>query len=574
MSTEETLRSANADGTLLSAISKTPYDEREAVAETLSSLHNSGSIDFLRACNSSQLSALSDQSLYRFQSVFGSIMPRINCSPHDAIIIAGIVLDRVGNNNLSGNVIDALRGWFQHSPQRAGLGLELIQSDITAYSHAVKPVLLAGARHDVQKYAAVALHLARQPALKCRLDAVASLGTMELAKHEYLHVDAVNCFTEMIEAPASEFDEATAVRAALRLLKSIGEKNASLIEPLLLKVCDNPNPNTLHEIVLGINSGKCLYTDKMVDATFSAIGSAVQYRADTVDLIDALLYEWDVEGDRGRVLALIANMFDRDDDAISMSRLDAFSHRIRSATNGVLGWYVVSMLLTGIPRVCSTANELLLPNDDVEDLVIDLSDLLLDGPKILFLCRKIIGYCLSNRSGSAALLLSCMRAAPDDVSMKIERTVFDYFLVNYPVAIDWFEEQVSTEDPAQPMVTRLSSDLRKYRGGVRERGICKAFWPSERQRRLQDYRQMDMWREIHRDAYERSIASYIAQKSTVLYGTGSIIYLYIGDESTPRRQVSSFASHRHEMEIPRLEVLDPVGLNHAIRRFRSEEPSS
>ena len=265
-------------------------------------------------------------------------------------------------------------------------------------------------------------------------------------------------------------------------------------------------------------------------------------------------------------------MLDRDDDAISIRRLDAFSHRIRSAKNGILGWYVASMLLTGKPRVCRAAHELLLLNEDAEDLDLDLSDLSLDGHKILFLCRKIIGYCLSNRSGSAALLLSCMRAIPDDFSMKIERTVFDYFLINYPVAIDWFEEQVSTEDPAQPMVTRLSNDLRTYLRGIQECGTCKAFWPSERQRRLQDYRQMDMWRTIQRDAYERSIASYIAQKSTVLYGTGSIYYLYIGDESTPRRQVSSFASHRQEMEVPRLEVLDPVGLDYAIGRFQIRSP--
>ena len=574
MSTEQVLLSANADGTLLSAISKTPHAEREAVAETLSALHNSRSVDFLRACRSSQLGALSDQSVYGFLSVFCSTMPRIDCSHHDAIGIAGIVSERAGNNIISGDVIDALRDWFQHTPQRADRGLELIQSDINAYYHAVKPVLLAGARHDVRKYAAVALYLARQPALKCRLDAVTSLGAMELAQHEDLHVDAVTCFAKILETPVSEFDEPTAIRAALSLLKCLGKKGASLVEPLLLKVCNSPSPNTLHHILLGFNSRKCLYTEKMVDATFSAIGSAAQYNADTIDLIDALLYQWDVEGDQARVLALIVNMLDRDDDAISIRRLDAFSHRIRSAKNGVLGWYVASMLLTGKPRVCRAANELLLLNEDAEDLDLDLSDLSLDGHKILFLCRKIIGYCLSNRSGSAALLLSCMRAIPDDFSMKIERTVFDYFLINYPVAIDWFEEQVSTEDPAQPMVTRLSNDLRTYLRGIQECGTCKAFWPSERQRRLQDYRQMDMWRTIQRDAYERSIASYIAQKSTVLYGTGSIYYLYIGDESTPRRQVSSFASHRQEMEVPGLEVLDPVGLDYAIGRFQSEAPSS
>ena len=124
------------------------------------------------------------------------------------------------------------------------------------------------------------------------------------------------------------------------------------------------------------------------------------------------------------------------------------------------------------------------------------------------------------------------------------------------------------------MVTRLSDKLRKYLNGTQELGVCQAFRPSERQRRLQYHREMNMWQKIQRQAYEGSISSYIAQESTVLYGTGSIYYLYTGDDSSPRRQVSTFGSYKQEMEIPRLEVLDPVGLDHTIRRFRSEAPPS
>ena len=252
MITERNLLSANADGTLLSAISKTAYDERDAIAETLSALHNSRSIDFLNACRSNQLGALSDQSLYRFLSVFCSTIQRINCSHHDAIVITGIVSERAGNNIISSDVTDALRAWFQHTPQRANRGLELIQSDINAYYHAVKPVLLAGANHDVRKYATAALFLARQPSLKCRLDAVTSLGAMELAQHEDLYVDAVKCFAEIIETPVSELDQATVIRAGFNLLKCLGKNGASLVEPLLLKVCNSPSPNTLPPDRLGI----------------------------------------------------------------------------------------------------------------------------------------------------------------------------------------------------------------------------------------------------------------------------------------------------------------------------------
>ena len=576
MSIEEVVLSANADGTLLSAIDKTPNDEHEALAETLSTLHNSGNLDFLKSCTSDRFTALSGTSLYRFQRVFCNTLPKIDCSAKKAVITTRLISERAEDGITYGSAYDALREWFQQTPQRADSGLKLIQSDMRLYSHAVRSVLLAGARHDVRKYASVALSLARQLESGRRMDAIIALGVMELQQHEDLLVEAIRCLDDAIERPVSDDDVTVAIRASIGLLQRLGSERAGLVEPLLLKACRSPNQSALHEIVLSVSSHRCLYTEKMIDASFSAIESAVQYRSDTIDLIDILLYKWDIEGDRKRVLALLIKILgreDSDDSTVSVARMDAFGHRIREAGN-LLGWYVVSMLLTGEYRACRAAYELL-PSDDAPDgLDIDLLQFALDGRAILFLCRKLIGYCLTNRLCSSALLLSCMRAVSEDVSPELEKTVFDYFLVNYPVSMDWFEDRVSVDDPARSAVTRLSKNLSRYLKEIQESGVCEVFCPSERQRTLQYHRQMDMWRTIQREAYERSIASYIAAKSQVLYGSGSVYYLYTGDDSSPRRQVSSFISHRHQMEIPRLEVLDPVSLDYTIRRFQSETPPS
>ncbi len=574
MSIEDKLLSAQADGTLLSVAAEAPYEETDVIAETLSTLNNSGHIDFLSACKSDQLNGLSGTSLHGLQEVFCRALPKVDCTAMDAVATAGAILDRAENALTASRVSDALREWFQRTPQRVQSGLELIQSDMRVYSLAVRPVLIAGAQHDMRKYANAALCVARQPVIASRLDAITALGTMDLRQHHDLVLEVVKCLEEAIERPSSDHDGPVAIRAAIGILQHLGAESRHLIEPVLLKGCRSPTQSALHEIVLGVHSNKCLYTQRMIDASFSAIASAVQYRRDTIDLIDSLLYEWDIRGDRTRVLALLVKLFRRDDESVTVDRLDAFGHRLRNESADLLGWYVVSMLKTGEIPVCLAASELLPHDEAPKGLDIDLSDYCQDGNEVLFLCRKIIGYCLANRRCAAALLISCMRAVPDDLSPELETTVFDYFLVNYPSSIDWFEKSVSSKDRARPIVTRLSGKLRKYLSGTQELGVCEAFRPSERQIGLQHHRQIDMWRTIQRQAYERSIASYLAQESTVLYGTGSIYYLYTGDDSSPRRQVSKFGSYKQEMEIPRLEVLDPVGLDHAIRRFRSETPPS
>ncbi|MDE0221323.1 MAG: hypothetical protein OXJ90_18795 [Spirochaetaceae bacterium] len=574
MSIEHKVLSAHANGTLLSVVAETPYEETGVLAETLSTLSNSGRIAFLNACKSDQLNGLSGTSLYGFQRVFCMTLPRVECSAKAAVVTAGLILDRAEDALTASRVSDALREWFQRTRQRAQSGLELIQSDMRMYSRALRPVLVAGAQHDVRKYASAALSVARQPMTEGRLDAIAALGLMDLRQHTDLVLEVVRCLEEAIERPVSDHDAPVAIRAAIGTLQHLGAESCHLIEPVLLKGCRSPTQNALHEIVLGVYSHKCVYTSRMIDASFSAIASAVQHRRDTIDLIDSLLYEWDIRGDRKRVLALVVKLFGHDDESLNVERLDAFGHRLRSGSADLLGWYVVSMLMTGEKPVCLAASQLLPQDEAPKGLDIDLADFSQDGNRILFLCRKIIGYCLANKWGAAALLMSCMRAVPDDLSPELERTVFDYFLINYPSSIDWFEKNVSSTDRARSMVTRLSDKLRKYLSGIQEAGFCEAFRPSERQLGLQHHRETNMWQTIQRQAYERSIASVLAQESTVLYGTGSIYYLYTGDDSSPHRQVSTFGSYKQEMEIPRLEVLDPVGLDHALRRFRSEVPLS
>lgn len=173
------------------------------------------------------------------------------------------------------------------------------------------------------------------------------------------------------------------------------------------------------------------------------------------------------------------------------------------------------------------------------------------------------------------MLMSCMRAVSGDLRGELEKTVFKYFLINYPNAIESFRNQISSpSDPARPSVERLSQEIGTYLKRLGQHGLCDAFRPSERERQLQHYRLSDTMDKIQREAFKRSIISKIAHRSLVLYGTGSINYVEVGDESQPRRQVSSFSSVTQAYEIPRLNVLDPVRLDFAIRSLRTEPPPS
>ena len=310
----------------------------------------------------------------------------------------------------------------------------------------------------------------------------------------------------------------------------------------------------------------------MIDATFEALQHTDKHDVHTSKTIDWILYQWDLDADRQRVLEFLVNLFTQGDDALDLETLSDFRHQLHDQPGDVLGWYIVSLLLTGDHALC-TAAECLLPYKKIRDaLDIDLGPFSLTPSRILYLARKILGYCLLNKESAAALLLSCLRAVPERNRTELEALVLNHFLMNYLTVIDWFESAISDDDRAKQSVDRLSSQLRVYVAELEQHGICPAFRPSERERQLQGYRQADFQRDVHKKAEQGSLLSALAHKATLLYGTSGIIYVHRDAASEPVRQEISMGTFGHFLEFPRLEAIDPVGLQYNIRLFRSEEP--
>ena len=279
-----------------------------------------------------------------------------------------------------------------------------------------------------------------------------------------------------------------------------------------------------------------------------------------------------MDGDRQRILQFLINLFGHPDGAIEFDALRNFRHQLGNGHGAVLGWYIVSLLLTGIPKLCLAAQQLLPYNKTHEGLDIDLSPFSLKSPWVLYLSRKILGYCIVYKESASALLLSCLRAVSDADRVELENLVRDYFLMNYLTAIDWFEAALTSNDPAQQSIQRLSQSINSYINELEQIGTCSAFRPSERDRQLESYRLGDFARGIQKKAEEGSTLLSLVHKATLLYGTASIAYIYRSDHNGPDRQEMPLKTFQHAAEIPRMEVIDPVGLNFAIYKFRLEPP--
>ena len=572
MITHEAILAAASTESLLSTIASVPYDNTDQLADVLAELHNDGRLDVLKVFRSDEQLASADPTFFRLQHVFCLTLPRMRCSVAEAAATCEVLFDKAGDDLAAGQVYDALRDWLQLSRPRADEGLTLVQHDLDNQTGITRHVLVAGAAHDPKKYAEEALDLSHQPQFHIRQDALFALGRMALEDDGSILVRVTERLDQVIESPRSDRDAAIAIGAALQLLDRFGERLARVVEPLLVRACNNPAPITRHAIAVGLRSGHDSYTEAMIDASFSAIQHVDGDAPGTIAVIDSILYQWDLDGDRTRVLRFLRHILSNGDNATDLEALDSFQHRLTNGPGGLLGWYVISLLLTGDPRLSRAACGLLPHNDAPAGLDVDLTQFALDSAWVLFLARKILGYCLANRAGASALLLSCLRAASGETRADLERLVLSNFLINYPGAIEWFEAAVSPNDPAEISVKRLSSSLASYLAELQRTDFCAAFRPSARERQLQAYRQADLARNIWKEAEKRSVLYQLVHRSVLLYGSGSVYYVHTDKDSNPQRKEMSLSSHHQTIEIPRLEVLDPVGLQYAIVHFRLEAP--
>ena len=572
MSTREAIRAAYGAGTFFETTAATPHAQFDSVAEILSELHNDGEINVLTACATPGLDALSRHSFFCFQQIFCRTLPKIHCSTDDAIAACGRMFDRAGADAAAGFIYDALVQWFQESPARVDGGLALIRQEMGISSDVVRSVLLAGATHNAAKATTDALDLSNREDPTIRLPAIWALARVLTADDERLRLLVLRRFTEVVSVPLSERDTAAALDSALHLYRRVGASIADPIAVLLTKACTSSTEILRQTLAYGLSVGLDVYSDTMIDTILPALQKTQGCETHTIQMLDSVLYQWDLDGDRERVLAFLINLLGQEDATFDLEALQSFQQRLSNGPGGLLGWYVVSLLLTGSHRRCEAAVRLLPHKEARAGLDVDLSSFSLSASWVLFLARRILGYCLFKKASATALLLSCLRVVPEQHRQELEDLVLDHFLMNYLGALDSFEATIPADDPAKESIDRLSLRLRAYLAELDRSGPCAAFKPTERERQLQGYRLHDFGRDVQKEAEEKSVLLQLVSKATLLYGTASVVYVHTDAGSEPARQELPLSTFSHAVEWPRLHRLDPVGLQRDIVQFRSESP--
>jgi hypothetical protein len=127
---------------------------------------------------------------------------------------------------------------------------------------------------------------------------------------------------------------------------------------------------------------------------------------------------------------------------------------------------------------------------------------------------------------------------------------------------------IPVTDPAYGAIQKSLAKDEAFYAGLSATGTIDEIHPSDYQHDAVRQRISDEMRTVRKMAQSKSIFFGLARRSTLLYGRRSLIYVpdHRGGQRPVESELKSFGA---SFELPRREILDPVGLDYMLRIFRA-----
>ena len=293
----------------------------------------------------------------------------------------------------------------------------------------------------------------------------------------------------------------------------------------------------------------------------------------TVDAIDSGLWRLLEIGEATRAIGLLETLLLANPEDLGMKIFDGASAAI-ARDSGLLGRVATRWLLKGDIVLGNAVHEVISSNVlggvSLEVDPDELGDM--DDMHAVFLARKVVGFLFFLPVTSASLLVSLMRHVSDQQTRDVlGHLLGGTLLLNYTGKVRDFMLQRSETEPAEigEVLKAAVGQLEEYLEGLRSVEELPALHPSVIQQEAYRRHFAGQLEESWRAAKDESPLLSLIGESVLLYGRASITYVR-GAEGEAHREESPLQAHETEMEMPRLESLDPVGLEMMLRVFRAE----
>lgn len=547
-------------GTLLSEVVRPlNTNEQERLHERLAALHNEGGIDVLALAGGLESSRLDRRQLFSVERVYCGVIPRLNAAP---LTMLRAVRHLVTQGNSDAFLLrDAFCRWIGKDPARAKELVEVAQSDLSMDHEILRVALVTlGDLSSVRSFLSVT-DTRRQAA-------IAALGAIEPAND----AAAEEALTELIAIAAADPDDDmrfTAIFAAFSLLQYCVAQAPKWVPRLVAAVTDAPSESTRTALLQGLWRQTGLFQPADAKAALAAASTGDLASTGLIGSLDATLSHLVGGVHHDLAIDCATGLIAVSGKALPLDGFRALEHRLMSLDSQRLFALAVRWFATGDPKLCEAMSRLIggVEHPPLFDASLDGFGLT-DMQKVV-LCHKAIGFLLAAPTVAASFVVAALRTNDRAIEADLIQLLVQSLLINYGETVVAYLKGLSRTDITGPAVRKALRLYRSYRKGLDIGSAIKELHPSSYQRAVVRQKNYVMGNEMRKQAHRQSPLFRMVHRSTLLYGRKAITYA--GGAGKPPVSME-MKTIRADFELPRLQLIDPVGLDWLLRIFQVSRP--
>ena len=529
-------------------------------------LHNSGTLDLLRLSTQESLSVVTTLTYYQCAHALSRLIPYLESDFTSILKTIDHLVEASGSDGGGHFPNTALFAWYERNMQAAG---NTVQAAREGQPLPVKYV--AFALHAIRD-AAAARRMAHDFSDERRRGALVALSRIN-DDGEGGYEASLALLGALLDEAEDENLRALVLSVAADLLGKGTDVVKALAVDIIRRACDSGGPTVRRSAAFALRQVTQAKSHAAMDALLTVLASTTVEEQGTIQVVDGALFQLWNAGDWTKASALMAALLVPNEGQLSLANFPCMTSHLSSFNDDVVRW-AITWLLSGevalgravmdqFDRTSESAGQPLsvpagfLPKRDVD---------------MAYLARKVVGWLFTKPVTAASLLVSLMRSCGDATADGIADLLGSILLTCYGSVRDYLGPLAQDERVGLRIATQLAIN-QAYLDGLRSVPELPELRPSEAQVNIQNERRATRAREVNKEARKHSVLLSMVKTSRILHGAGMISTIYeLGGKR--RRVETPFHTVGTSVEIPKLEIVDPIGFDEVLTMFRVEHRSS
>lgn len=529
-------------------------------------LHNDGIIDILSLTSQDRLAAIETSSFFGTAHAIRRLIPHLTSDVTVLMQSVDQLIARAGNDLAANWPNGELLEWFARHPEGAQTVVTSArQGEPLAVRHVAFALQATNAAEEARSVAKDFVDERRLAALTAmsRIEEVDKAGYQK----------SLALLGQLLQNSPDDSLRAHILGAASWIFEKCDHAMRAAAADVICRAAIDGGRMTRWSAAISLRQRGALVQSEAFDPLIGLLSKTTAEELGAIEMIDGASIILFGAGRAQQALQLISTLIDNSDGGLTLEKFPGFVSSL-STSNDELARATMTWLLSGSHALCSGLLwHFQHSNEQAGPVITVPSDAMprTDGD-CEFVARKAVGWLVLKPVTAASILVSLMRVSGEQAADDIAGLLASMLLANYG-SVHTYLATLRDDPTLGQRITEMLAANKGYLDGLQSVPDMPELRPPETHVRVQHERHALQARETGKAARKQSVFMSMIKQSRILHGAGTLSTVYgLGGER--RRVDTPFRTIGYSVELPRLEIIDPIGFDMALRTLRLERRTS